>query len=158
MWPEESRFILFQSDGGIRVRREAAIMPGAYEPVGAVPWPDSMGIFQDDNAGIHLAQTVKEWFREHETPQSPDLNGGSFAQWSDSPIIKTRSWGKINATLDGNKSKYSNSECMPFFWPGTMWTTKRKWRWLYWNFTTSVLAVILVFSHDDTNKRVMNPD
>ena len=49
--------------------------------------------------------------------------GEGFAQWSNSPIINTRSWRKINATLDGNKAcdiaeAYRNNanECDLFFW------------------------------------------
>ena len=43
---------------------------------------DRSSIFQDDNASIHRACVVKDWFRDHERsfshteslPQSPDLN------------------------------------------------------------------------------------
>jgi len=77
-------------------------------------FPDGTGIFQDDNARIHRAQTVFQGARDFIfTPQSPDLNlienlwdvvEKALRSGLTLPIINTRSWGKINATLDGNKS------------------------------------------------------
>ena len=88
-------------------------------------FPDGSGIFQDDNAKIHRALVVKEWsMRTHECqgaeesfshmnwpPQGPDFNPIE-SLWDvlentegmvHSPVINTKSWPKINATLDGNK-------------------------------------------------------
>ncbi|GFS90233.1 transposable element Tcb2 transposase [Trichonephila clavipes] len=46
------------------------------------PFPGEFPLYQDDNAPIHTAKIVQEWFAEHEgevshldwPPQSPDLN------------------------------------------------------------------------------------
>ena len=60
---------------------------------------DDTGRFQDSNSRIHGAQTGTEGVRLDQ-PQSPDQNPTEdfwdvlekTVQWSDSPIISTRSW------------------------------------------------------------------
>ena len=48
-----------------------------------------------------MTRLFHQWFF---SLTSLGCSGEGFVQWSDSPVIKTRSWWKMNATLDGNKS------------------------------------------------------
>ncbi|GFW13872.1 transposable element Tc1 transposase [Trichonephila clavipes] len=97
IWSHESTFTLFQTTGRVYVWRTAK---EAFAPECIVPtlkhgcgylmvhpfvqtsFPGECPLYQDDNAPIHTAKIVQEWFVEHEgeeghfdwPPQSPDLN------------------------------------------------------------------------------------
>ncbi|GFV06836.1 transposable element Tcb1 transposase [Trichonephila clavipes] len=55
---------------------------GGAKPICQNSFPGECPLYQDDNAPIHTAKIVQEWFAEHEeevghldlAPQSPDLN------------------------------------------------------------------------------------
>ena len=89
-------------------------------------FPDDSCIFQDNNAKIHRALVVEEWsMRTHKCQgsmrshfhtwidhhKSPDLTPikvlgmcwKRLKEWFASPVISTKSWPKMNATLDRNK-------------------------------------------------------
>ena len=86
-------------------------------------FPDGSGIFQDDNAKIHQALVVKGWsMRTHECQGAGGLifthefglhrvltltplkvfgmRWKRLKEWFDSPVINTKSWPKLNATLN----------------------------------------------------------
>ena len=59
-----------------------SILGDRVHPMVQELFPDVKSIFQDDNAPIHTAHVVKNWYQEHESelehmkwpPQSPDLD------------------------------------------------------------------------------------
>ncbi|GFT42130.1 transposable element Tc1 transposase [Trichonephila clavipes] len=97
IWSDESTFTLFQTTGRVyvwRTPKEAfapeCIVPTVNHgggffmvyPFVQTSFPGECPLYQDDNAPIHTAKIVQEWFAEHEgevghldwPPQSPDLN------------------------------------------------------------------------------------
>ncbi|GBO19929.1 Transposable element Tcb1 transposase [Araneus ventricosus] len=91
IWSDESSFTLFQTIGRVyvwRTPKEAfnpeCLLPTVKHGGGSIMtvFPGERPLFQDDNAPIHTARCVQEWFEEHDDavdhlawpPQSPDLN------------------------------------------------------------------------------------
>ncbi|GFW63338.1 transposable element Tcb1 transposase [Trichonephila clavipes] len=97
IWLDESTFTLFQTTGRVyewRTPKEAfspeCIVPTVKHGGGSLmvhpfvqtSFPGESPFYQDDNAPIHNAKIVQEWFADHEVevghlywpPQSPDLN------------------------------------------------------------------------------------
>ncbi|GFU75810.1 transposable element Tcb2 transposase [Trichonephila clavipes] len=88
---DESTFTLFQTTGRVYVWRtpkeafapECIVSTVKHGGVSLMTsFPGECPLYQDDNAPIHTAKIVQEWFDEHEgevghldwPPQSPDLN------------------------------------------------------------------------------------
>ncbi|GFU70885.1 transposable element Tc1 transposase [Trichonephila clavipes] len=91
IWSDESTFTLFQTTGRVYVWRtpKEAFAPECivltFKHGGGslmTSFPGECPLYQDDNAPIHTAKIVQEWFAEDEgevghldwPPQSPDLN------------------------------------------------------------------------------------
>ena len=69
-------------EGKVNANKYTAILSDHLQPMVNHSYPDGSGLFQDDNAAIHQARVVTEWFDEHANDlnpmpwpsQSPDLN------------------------------------------------------------------------------------
>ncbi|GFT53088.1 transposable element Tcb1 transposase [Trichonephila clavipes] len=68
--------------GKVKAAHYVNILGDQVHPFVQTPFPGECPLYQDDNAPIHTAKIVQEWFAEHEgevghldwPPQSPDLN------------------------------------------------------------------------------------
>ncbi|GFW88078.1 transposable element Tcb2 transposase [Trichonephila clavipes] len=68
--------------GKVKAAHYVNILGDQVHPFVQTSFPGECPLYQDDNAPIHTAKIVQEWFAEHEgevghldwPPQSPDLN------------------------------------------------------------------------------------
>ena len=68
--------------GKVKAAHYVDILGDQVHPFVQTSFPGECPLYQDDNAPIHTAKIVQEWFAEHEgevghldwPPQSPDLN------------------------------------------------------------------------------------
>ncbi|GFX21269.1 transposable element Tcb2 transposase [Trichonephila clavipes] len=68
--------------GKVKAAHYVNILRDQVHPFVQTSFPGECPLYQDDNAPIHTAKIVQEWFAEHEgevghldwPPQSPDLN------------------------------------------------------------------------------------
>ena len=69
-------------DGRVTAKDYQTILEDHVHPMVQTLYPEGGAMYQDDNAPIHTARLVKDWFDEHESEvehlpwpaQSPDLN------------------------------------------------------------------------------------
>lgn len=69
-------------DGRVTAKDYRTILEDHVHPMVQTLYPEGGAVYQDDNAPIHTARLVKDWFDEHESEvehlpwpaQSPDLN------------------------------------------------------------------------------------
>ena len=69
-------------DGHVTTKDYQTILEDHVHPMVRALYPEGGAVYQDDNALIHTARLVTEWFDEHESEvehlpwpaQSPDLN------------------------------------------------------------------------------------
>ncbi|GFV35330.1 transposable element Tcb1 transposase [Trichonephila clavipes] len=86
IWSDESTFPLFQTTGSVyvwRTPKEAfapeCIVPTVKHGCGSLmtSFPGECPLYQDDNAPIHTAKIVQEWFAEHEGELKNNIDADS---------------------------------------------------------------------------------